>query len=959
MRKSILSITYVVFLSAILLIPAGMTQNAFAETNVPASEENSSEFRSHNIKPLTIDPNSVVINFDDLGTHHVSLGTSFVNNDVTFSTSGSALVTSPTCCGGTSPNSLGSFNSYFDFNGDILVELPENVCASNFEFLSINPPVQAEAFDVNGNSIGVRQASTFAENLTFEDGGVHSVLITGGFYVIDNLSFLPEPCGYTIYGTDAGQGNLFTIDQNTGERSIIGQMDAGGPSLAIDPTTGIMYAGGSGGNDSLYTVNKNTAETTLIGSSGLGFAAIPALEFAPDGTLFASVNIAGNGGTGGDHLATIDKETGVATVIGPYGECTPSPIPIPTNGFGSCTIERMAALAFGPDGTLWGGTSHQGKLYTIDISTGQATFVSNITSDGEPIENGVGGLIFIDDVLYGGTRSGGDFVTISTNPGEITFIGNTVPEGTIGALAKSGPLPEEPALACTEYDFNDGVSDDFDGVTTTESVDGFTAEGFSGDYLRNKSTGNPADSTILTIDNLPEHTTVDVGFLLAIIDSWDGENVGDYSPDILNVKVDGTTIFSEGFRGAGGAQSYVPSPDVLLLSIDAGQDRAGSGWSDSAYNMANEPIFQGIPHTDDTVTIEWFASGSGWQGGNDESWAIDNVKIGLDGACTPPKTDKSGGGDNQWDTRPTFGVSHETRQGLIVENGFSFNGDYFTVTDNHHTDFAEQSVEIGTMNSFTATVYADKQLKVQEFLFGIPNVGESHLAELGVEVWYDRDGAIEDIVVDQDTAVIDEGTISVSHEKTKCLSTDVEPLCDTTTVSMTFLEPLADKVMAVKAIDYANRDQRTYLNDGFDISGESLNPMLTQMIPSNVKNQGLLEVTQLAKYSPYWQSAEGRMFEMNSFGSFKEINQTFERFQDTGSAFTRMHSGFGGILDYEQNRATQVFDSTKLISDLPDSFGYHFEMTERLNDQLINDMLEQQEIAKKILEEMDKQNRHH
>jgi hypothetical protein len=284
------------------------------------------------------------------------------------------------------------------------------------------------------------------------------------------------------------------------------------------------------------------------------------------------------------------------------------------------------------------------------------------------------------------------------------------------------------------------------------------------------------------------------------------------------------------------------------------------------------------------------------------------------------------GGDNQWDTRPTFGVSHETRQGLIVENGFSFNGDYFTVTDNHHTDFAEQSVEIGTMNSFTATVYADKKLKVQEFLFGIPNVGESHLAELGIEVWYDRDGAIEDIVVDQDTAVIDEGTISVSHEKTKCLSTDPEPLCDTTTVSMTFLEPLADKVMAVKAIDYALRDQRTYLNDGFDVSGESLNPMLTQMIPSNVKNQGLLEVTQLAKYSPYWQSADGRMFEMNSFGSFKEINKSFERFQDTGNAFTRLHSGFGGILDYEQNRATQVFDSTKLISDLPDSFGYHFSM---------------------------------
>jgi hypothetical protein len=175
-----------------------------------------------------------------------------------------------------------------------------------------------------------------------------------------------------------------------------------------------------------------------------------------------------------------------------------------------------------------------------------------------------------------------------------------------------------------------------------------------------------------------------------------------------------------------------------------------------------------------------------------------------------PEPKKSGGGDNQWDTRPTFGISHEDRQNQVVENGFRFNSEEFMLTDNHHTDFAEQAVEVGTINSFSATVYADKRLKVQEFLFGIPNVGESHLAELGIEVWYDFDGNIEDVMVVQKSEVIDADTISVSHEKTKCLSTDTTPLCDTTTVSMTFLEPLADKVMAIKAIDFKNTDL-TYL----------------------------------------------------------------------------------------------------------------------------------------------------
>ena len=135
--------------------------------------------------------------------------------------------------------------------------------------------------------------------------------------------------------------------------------------------------------------------------------------------------------------------------------------------------------------------------------------------------------------------------------------------------------------------------------------------------------------------------------------------------------------------------------------------------------------------------------------------------------------------------------------------------------------------------------------------------------------------------------------------------------------------------------------------------------MQTMMIPSTVKYEGLIQVIQTEKYSPYWITDDGRMFEMNRFGSFKQINQSFERFQDTGNAFTRMHSGFGGILAYEQNRALDVFDSTKLISELPDSFGYHFDIQDRINEEMMQEMLLQEEMAKQILEEMDKQNRHY
>ncbi|MGD8299294.1 MAG: thrombospondin type 3 repeat-containing protein, partial [Nitrosopumilaceae archaeon] len=273
------------------------------------------------------------------------------------------------------------------------------------------------------------------------------------------------------------------------------------------------------------------------------------------------------------------------------------------------------------------------------------------------------------------------------------------------------------------------------------------------------------------------------------------------------------------------------------------------------------------------------------------------------------------GGDNAWDTRPTFGVSHENREDVIVDTGFRFNDQSFAIIDNHHTPFDEQTIGIGAVNSFAATVYADKDLKVQEFLFGVPQVGLGHLAEMRVEVWFDYTGEISDIIVKQDTEVIDRSSLSISHQKVKCMELDTEEKCDRTSMSAVFLEPLKDNVMAIKAIDFKHRDQTTYLNDGFDISGDSLNPMATEMIPSPLKGEGLIKVTQNEKYSDYWSTNDGRIFEKNSFGSFTQINHEFKRFQDTGDPKSRLHSAFANLIELEAEKAKAVFDSSELSRD--------------------------------------------
>ncbi len=312
---------------------------------------------------------------------------------------------------------------------------------------------------------------------------------------------------------------------------------------------------------------------------------------------------------------------------------------------------------------------------------------------------------------------------------------------------------------------------------------------------------------------------------------------------------------------------------------------------------------------------------------------------------------------NESFSRPTFGLSHESNK-KIVDDGFSFNNQTFTITNNFHTPFAELPVNLGEVNSFEAKVYAEQGVKVQEFLFGIPQKGDAHLAELGIEVWYDLFGEIQDVRVIQKSNVIDIDSVTATHQKTKCLSSDVDEDCSVTSVSMIFLEPLRDQVMAIKAIDYKNRYQITYLNEGFDVSGESLNPMNTMMIPSPERYEGLIPLTQTEKYSLHWTAEDGRIFERNDFGSFNQINQSFERFQDAGEPRTRLHSGFGGIIAYEQERATAVFDAGELISELPDYFAYPPpKISERIDEEVKEKMWEEEQKCQKFLEDSDKQAR--
>jgi len=212
------------------------------------------------------------------------------------------------------------------------------------------------------------------------------------------------------------------------------------------------------------------------------------------------------------------------------------------------------------------------------------------------------------------------------------------------------PAPNSYAASVTIHlaTFDSGVPSVYSGITTTEPVQSYIGfSGYAGNFLRNGAV--PPSPTTLTLNNLECHTSVDINFKLAIIDSWDGTGSGD-GPDTFTVKVDGNTVFSQVFQSASGSQTY-ENPSTAITQAFKLALGFNPSFLDSAYDMHLEPAFDNIAHTSSSLTVDWVTLPTGWQGGTDESWAIDAVQVILNGiddpSCvtTPPPDDGVVGGE--------------------------------------------------------------------------------------------------------------------------------------------------------------------------------------------------------------------------------------------------------------------------------------------------------------------------
>ncbi len=134
----------------------------------------------------------------------------------------------------------------------------------------------------------------------------------------------------------------------------------------------------------------------------------------------------------------------------------------------------------------------------------------------------------------------------------------------------------------------------------------------------------------ITLEDLPPHDTLSLDFLFAAIDSLDGEGTPP-AGDFFRIDLDGTTIFREAFANARPTQIQTYEPPVPEIVLARRQDLGFSGpggfYTDSAYDMSLDPQFDNLAHTASTAVFEFSLEGAGVQSLNDESWAIDNVRV--------------------------------------------------------------------------------------------------------------------------------------------------------------------------------------------------------------------------------------------------------------------------------------------------------------------------------------------
>jgi len=203
------------------------------------------------------------------------------------------------------------------------------------------------------------------------------------------LGALSAPTSGGMVVTDRNSQGLYSVNTGTGATTEIGSLSylTSLSGMAIDPSTNTTYISDVfNGFWSLATIDRSTGQETIIGPQydptfGEYDSDIHALVFS-DGTLYG-----------------FSYTRGLGVMNTSNGEFTPD---LPSDSM----PEVIENATIAPDGTVYAVGDFTGDIYTINLSTAQATFVGNPGTGGSFFTTGLaysGGSLY--ELAYNGTFS--------------------------------------------------------------------------------------------------------------------------------------------------------------------------------------------------------------------------------------------------------------------------------------------------------------------------------------------------------------------------------------------------------------------------------------------------------------------------------------------------------------------------------------------------------------------------
>jgi uncharacterized repeat protein (TIGR01451 family) len=224
---------------------------------------------------------------------------------------------------------------------------------------------------------------------------------------------IPVGTLYAVTGAGNASSSLYTLNPTTAAATLVGAITVNATpvshvtGLAVNPSTGQMYAAwnGSGSTSTLLSVDKTTGVATVIGTQdGIPFH-IPDMAFSPIGpTLYVWAE------PGDDDAYTVNTSTGVATLVGECG-CNTGNTGLSVNSHGQIFMKS---------GTDLFRISHvDGHSFDHVGLTGAESGLNNVLAFGP------------SDTLYTGLRTGTgfDLDTIDLSDGSVSNVGSNLVTG--------------------------------------------------------------------------------------------------------------------------------------------------------------------------------------------------------------------------------------------------------------------------------------------------------------------------------------------------------------------------------------------------------------------------------------------------------------------------------------------------------------------------------------------------